>query len=140
MALGSRFTVARYSGEGLPRPVDAGQHRFRGNVLDRGEAAREPLALLWPARRQREAAVAHDYGGDAMPAGAAPDGVPRHLRVHVRVAVDEAGRDDEAVGVDDPLRHRRHVSDLDDAALPDTDVAPVAWRTRAVHDRSIADH
>src|SRR5262244_2807908 len=75
-----------------------------------------------------------------MPAGAAPDGVPRHLRIHVRVAVDEAGCDDETVGVDDSLSHRRHGSDLDDAALPDTDVAPVAWRTRAVHDRSLADH
>src|SRR5262249_58124177 len=94
---------------------------------------------LGQARGQREAAVAHDHGRHAVPAGAAPQGVPGDLGVHVSVAVDEAGRDDEAVGVDHPLGRRAQAPHLDDAALPDAYVALIAWRARAVHDRSVAD-
>ena len=126
-------------GEALPSPVDARQHCFGRDVLDRGQTAREPLALLGTARRQREAAIAHDHGGDAVPAGAAAEPVPRDLRIHVRVAVDEARRDDQAVGVDRALGDRGHASDLDDAPAGDSHVAAVAGGTRAIDDRSVAD-
>ncbi len=115
--LGEAVDGGEVLGEGLPRPVDAGEHRLGRDVLDRGQAAGEPLALLGPARRQREAAVAHDHGGDPVPAGAAADRVPRHLGVHVGVAVDEARGDDQAVGVDHPLGPRPDPPDLDDAPV-----------------------
>src|SRR4029078_315489 len=47
---------------------------------------------------QREAAVPHHDGRDAVPAGIRALAVPEDLRVHVRVGVDEPRRDDEAVG------------------------------------------
>src|SRR5206468_9752905 len=86
-----------------------------------------------------EPAIAHDHGGDPIPAGAAPDGVPGHLRVHVRVAIDEARRDDQAVGVDGAPGHRSDASDLDDAAVVDPDVAAITWGARAVDDRAVAN-
>src|SRR2546425_9596073 len=125
--------------EGFPGPVDSRQHRSGGDALDRGQAAGEPLALLLLARRQCEPAIAHDHGGDAVPAGAAPELVPGHLSVHMGVAVDEARRGDQAVGVERALRHRSDAPDLDDPAVLDSDVTAIARGARAVDDRSVAD-
>ena len=62
------FDGGEVLGKGFPIPVDAGQHRLGRNVLDRREAAGEPLAVRGFARRQREAAIAHHDRGDAVPA------------------------------------------------------------------------
>ena len=113
-------------GEGFPGPVDAGQYGLGRNVFHRGQAAGEPFAIRGPAGRQGEPAIPHDHGGDAVPAGAAPDPVPRHLSVHMGVAVDEARRDDQAVGVDGSRGHRPDASDLDDLAILDPDITPIA--------------
>src|SRR4030095_5545363 len=56
----------------------------------------DQVALHVLAGREREAAVPHDDCRHAVPAGAAAQGIPEHLRVHVRVPVDEAGSDDLA--------------------------------------------
>ena len=56
------------------------------------------------ARREREAAVAGEQRGDAVPRRGRRGRVPVQLRVVVRVDVDEAGRDEQAVGVDDLAR------------------------------------
>ena len=125
--------------EALPRPVDAGQHRRGRDVLDRGQAPRVPLALLRPTRGEGESTVAHDHRRDAMPAGAAAEPVPRHLRVHVRVSVDESRRDDQALGVDGVLGRAPDASQLDDAAVRDADVAAITRRARAVDDRPVAN-
>ncbi len=125
--------------ERLPLPVDAGQHRLQRNVLHRGQATREPLAFGWRTGRQREAAVAHDHGGDAMPAGACALAIPVHLRVHVRVAIDEAGRHDQAVRVDAALRRRPNAADLDDAPIRNADIGAVATHARAIDDGAVAN-
>src|SRR5262249_34816924 len=91
------------------------------------------------ARRQREPAVAQEDGGHAVPAGAAPDRVPRDLRVHVGVAVDESRSHDESLGVDGSLGHRPDAPDLDDPAVAHAHVTPVARRTRAVDDGAVLD-
>ena len=57
-----------------------------------------------------------------MPARAAAERIPRDLRIHVRVAVDEARRDDQPVSVERARRRRRDLADLDDAAILDADV------------------
>ena len=49
--------------------------------------------------------------GDAVPARTGAERVPGDLRVHVGVPVDEAGRDDLAVGVDLPAPRRRDAAD-----------------------------
>ena len=61
------------------------------------------VVVLGPGRRDREAAVAGDDRGDAVEARRRERGVPEHLRVVVRVDVDEAGRDDAAAGVEHAL-------------------------------------
>ncbi len=125
--------------EGLPGPVDAGGHRLGRDVLDRRQAARIPVAVLGLAGRQREAAIAHHHRGDAVPARAAAQRIPRHLRVHVGVAVDEARRHDQAVGIDRARRGRRDAADLDDAAVLDADIGGEARLARAVDDGAAAD-
>ena len=93
--------------ESLPGPVDAGRHRRRRDILDRREAARIPVTVLGLAGRQREAAVAHDHRGNAVPARAAAERIPGDLGIHVGVAVDEARRDDQAIGVDEAATSKR---------------------------------
>src|SRR5439155_7544757 len=51
-------------------------------------------------RRQRDAAVADDHGGDALRDLGQALGVAQHDGVVVRVHVDEAGRDDLAAAID----------------------------------------
>ena len=55
-------------------------------------------------RREGEPAVAGHDRRDAVQARRRRGRVPEELRVVVRVRVDEAGRDDQAVGVDDLVR------------------------------------
>ena len=126
--------------EGLPGPVDAGGHRLGRDILDRRQAARVPVAVLGLAGRQREAAIAHHHRGDAVPARAAAQRIPRDLRVHVGVAVDEARRDDQPVGIDAcAAACRRDAADLDDAAVLDADIGAEARLARAVDDGAAAD-
>ena len=55
-------------------------------------------------RREAEAAVADHDRRDAVPARQRAVRIPEQLRVVVRVQVDEAGRDDQAVGVEHAVR------------------------------------
>src|SRR5471032_1159357 len=57
----------------------------------------------------------------------------------MRVDVDEAGRDDLALGVDGARRLLVDVADRRDPAVVDSDVGDPTGRTRAVDDRSAAD-
>src|SRR5436309_91087 len=83
---------------------------------------------------RREAAIAHLDAGAPMPARAAAERVPGDLRVPMGVAVDKARRDDQPVGIDDPLRRRMDAADLDDPAAAEADIGAVARHPRAVHD------
>jgi hypothetical protein len=68
-------------------------------------------------RRQADAAVAGDHGGNALQQLRVPRGVLQQQAVVVRVAVDEAGRDDQAGGIDAAVRGgARELSDGGDAA------------------------
>ena len=86
--------------ERRPVPGDRSADGFGGDVFGADDVAQNHVALLGRAGREREAAVAHDGGRDAVPAGAASERIPEDLRVHVRVPVDETGRDDLAGRVD----------------------------------------
>jgi hypothetical protein len=56
------------------------------------------------------------------------------------VQVDEAGCDDQPVGVDDPVREaRRAAPDLRDPAILDPQVGPIAWYAGTVDDCSTPD-
>ena len=56
--------------------------------------------MLLPHRREADAAIAEQDRGDAMPARRRQQRVPHRLAVVMRVHVDPAGGDQEAVGVD----------------------------------------
>ena len=90
-------------GEGGEVPRDAGRERGDVHVLDVLERAGDELAVLGARRRDREPAVAGDDGRDAVEARRRERGIPEHLRVVVRVDVDEARRDDAVAGVEHPV-------------------------------------
>jgi len=74
-----------------------------------------------------------------MPARAAAQRIPRHLRIHVGVAVDEARRHDQAVGIDRASGCRLDAAQLDDAAVLDADVGGETRLAGAVDDSAAAD-
>ena len=87
-----------------------------------------------------DAAVAHHDGGHAVPARRREQLVPRGLAVVVRVDVDEARRDERAVGVDLVAGRAVDRADLGDDAVGDGDVGRAGRRARAVDDRPPSDH
>ena len=115
-------------------------HGVGRDVLGPLEVAHDEMALVGPRRCEGEAAVAHDHAGDAVVARARAERVPQHLGVHVRVAVDEAGRDDVPFGVDLVGAPFADPPDGGDAAPPHADVGPIARQPRPVDDVTVADH
>ena len=67
-----------------------------------------------------------------MPARAGAERIPEHLRVHVGVAVDKAGRHDVAFGVDHLAGRFADFADRGDSAAGDSDVGAKARHPRAV--------
>ena len=103
----------------LPTPGDAGKHGFAGDVLGALEVAEDQVGLGLAARSQGETAVAHDDAGDAVVARARADGIPEHLRIHVRVPVDETGGDHVALRVDGLAGPLGDAPDAGDATVAD---------------------
>ncbi|HMD63044.1 MAG TPA: hypothetical protein VKF83_03605, partial [Stellaceae bacterium] len=137
--LGQAFDGRQILGKALPAPLDPGHHRFGRDVLDRGQAAGEPLPVLRLAGRQRKPAIAHHDTGDAMPARAAAERVPVDLRIHMRVPVDEPGRDDQPVGIDRALSGGTDAANLDDPPAPDPDIRAVARHPGSIHHGAVLD-
>ena len=98
--------ASRYSGNvsNGHSVAEAGPERGDAHALDVLERAHDEVAVGRPGRRHREAAVAHDHGGHAVPGRAAHQLVPHDLGVVVGVDVDEARADDPAGGVDGARR------------------------------------
>ncbi len=68
-----------------------------------------------------------------MPAGIGAELVPKHLGVHMGVAVDEAGRHHMALGVDYLIRGLAvKLADGGDSAVADGDIGAVTRRAGAV--------
>ena len=99
-------------GERLPLPLDPGRQRGAGNVFDAFHQADEPVVAIGVHGREADAAVAHHDRGHAVPARGREQRIPGDLTVEVRVHVDEAGRDERAVGVE------RLARELVDATRP----------------------
>ena len=93
------------------------------HALDPGEQLDEPRRVAGLQRRDREAAVAGDHGGDAVEAARRAVGLEGELRVVVRVRVDDARRHHLAGGVDHPgALARVDEADGGDAPVADADV------------------
>jgi hypothetical protein len=120
--------------------AQARENRLLGDVLDGLHHAGEELAVARPARRERDAAVPEQGGGDAVPGGRPAGGIPADLGVELRVDVDEAGRDEVPLCVDlapaarlDPTGGRDHAAV--DREVPGHGLAP-----RPVHQLPASDH
>ena len=107
MPLGDAVEPAEVLAVGRPVPRQAVEDRLAGDVLDALHHLGQELALARADRRERHAAVAEHHAGDAVPARRRRQRVPGQLGVEVGVDVDEAGRDDLAVGVDLARRRAR---------------------------------
>ncbi len=86
---------------------DALGERVGRHALDPAEHLQQPRDVLGLRRREGEPAVAGEERGDAVPRRGRRRRVPVQLRVVVRVHVDEAGRDEQAVGVDHRAQRSR---------------------------------
>ena len=139
-ALRERVDGVQELRERLPRPVDAGQHGVARDVLGALQVAEHEVRFLFPARGDGESAVAHHDAGDTVVARTRPETIPEDLRVHVRMAIDEAGRDDVALGVHGALGAVANTSDGGDPAVLDRDVGDVARCARAVDHRAVGNN
>ena len=100
----------------FPGPGNAGaQHRL-GNILDAFHQLDQPDMIGRPARREADAAIAHDRRGDAVLRRGRDVLAPGDLAVIMGVDVDKAGRDQFAPGVDLFLALARDLADFGDAA------------------------
>ncbi len=90
-----------------PIPRQTGLHRGIRDALQASHREHRPLALLRPHRGKAEAAVADHDRGHAVPSRNRAVGIPKNLRVIVRVQVDESGSDNQAGSVESRSRRRR---------------------------------
>ena len=127
-------------GEGLPAPLHALGEGAAGDVLDALHEADQPVALVRRGGREADAAVAHHDGGDTVPERRREQRVPGDLPVEVGVDVDEAGGDEQAVGVDLFTAAVGHFADDRDEPVIDRDISVSGRRTGAVDDESVADY
>ena len=86
--------------EALPVPGDALREGRARDVLDPLHQLDQPFLGAGAHRREADAAVAHDHGGDAVAGAGLEQVVPGGLAVVMGVDVHEAGSDDLAGGVD----------------------------------------
>ena len=125
--------------EALPRPRQPLVQRRAGDVLDAFHQLDEALVIGGPNGREADAAVAHHGRRDTVPARRCQLDVPCRLAVVVGVDVDEAGRDEGAVGVELAAATLVDDADLGDDAAVDGDVGRAGGRTRAVDHSTGAD-
>ena len=144
--LGAEIHVARprlerveILAEGFPRPVQPFVERRAGNVLDAFHQFDQALAILDLHRREADAAIAHHRRGDAMPARGLQMRIPGRLAVIVRMDVDEARRDQQALGVDLLGAAAGDLADGGDLAVLHRDIGFVQRRAGAVGHRAAAD-
>ena len=93
-----------------------------------------------PGGRETDAAIAHDDGGNAVPARRGHFLIPGRLPVIMGVDVDEARRDDAARGINFLAARRTHRADDADAIPVDCDIARKGRPAAAVDDRTAANH
>ncbi len=125
--------------EGLPRPGQPLVQRRTGDVLDALHELDEPFVVGGADRCEADAAVPGDHGGHAVPGRRDQAVVPGRLAVVVHVDVDEAGGDDQPVGVDAARRRPVDPPDLGHHAAADRDVGRHRRPRRPVDDLAAPD-
>ena len=139
MPLGSDRRV-EVLGECVPVPLDAGGQRGRLDVLGPLKVADHQTARIGPDRSQREPAVPHHHGGDAVPAGVgavASQNTCASMWVCPSMNPGVTTWPSASISVE-PRSGTR--ADLRDHPTGDTDVGPKGPFARPVHHRPTPDH
>ena len=118
--------LAEVLAERLPVPRHPLCETVGGHALHPRQHVQQIRRRLLRQRRDAEPAVAAEDGRDAVVARRAERAVPEHLRVVVRVHVDEAGRYDVPRCIDRLTRSFADAADGGDAAILDAEVADEA--------------
>src|SRR2546429_1829551 len=95
--------------------------------------------MLGTQRRQRQAAVAGQDRGHAVPDGGRAEPVPERLNVVMGVEVDDAGSDEQSLGIDRPVGRAANAANLRDRSVLDRDIGLVAREPGAVDDHPVPD-
>src|SRR5579862_8411267 len=85
-----------------------------------------------PGRCHAEAAVTHHHRGHAVPRRDGQHAVPHHLRIVMRVDVDEARGDDAAAGIERLGSSPGDLAEGSDLAGADADIARLAGCSGAI--------
>ncbi len=91
-------------------------------------------------RSHRQRTVADDDGGNAVIARVGAKRIPGNLGIVVRVVVDDAGSDHQAIRIQYLARAAIDLADLDDPAAADGDVAVKARQSGTVNNLSVLDN
>ena len=121
-------------GERLPVPWQTFGQGRTGNILDPFQQPDQPVVTVRAGRREPDAAVPHDYGGNAMLRGRGQLRVPGSLPVEVGVGVDKTWRHDQPVGIDLTRCPACHLPDVGDLAVLDRHIAGKRRGTGPVDD------
>ena len=118
---------------------DACCHGIGGDVFGTFEVANYKISLVGTGGGECETTVAHDDGGDSMPAGAGAKWIPGDLCIHVGMAVNETGRDDVAVSVEFLASFVGNPADLRDPPALDADIGAKPRHSAAVDHRTVTN-
>ena len=127
--------------ERFPGPFDTGIHGLRRDVFSPFQVAHDHVFFALFTRRERKATVTHDHTGDTMPTRAGTEWVPRHLGVHMRMAVDKTWCHNVPFGINNFLgTFSPNPANRSDLAINNSHVSPKARHSRAVYHRSILNN
>ena len=127
-------------GEAVPVPRQARGHHDLGDVLHALHQVDQHVVLIVVAGREADAAVAQKHGGGAVPRRRRQPLAPGHLRVVVRVHVDEARRDELAARVDLLGTLGNAAADRRDLAVGNGEVGFIRVAAQPIDDRAVANH
>ena len=127
-------------GEGFPVPAHPFGERGAGDVLNAFHQADQPFVAVGFGGGKANAAIAHDDGGDAVPARRRHFLVPCRLPVIMGVDVDEAGGDDLAAGVEFVAPYTEIFADRDDAITVNRDIRDKGRSAHTIDDGAAAYH
>jgi hypothetical protein len=119
--------------------MSRGLRSSAGDVLDPFHQLDQLFPVGGLAGGEPDAAIAHDRGGDAVPGRGRQMVVPYRLRIVVGVDVDEAGRDQLALGVDFLGAAFCDLADHSDAVAGDADIGFDGRTAGAIDDGAAAD-
>ena len=117
----------------FPAKVDAFSEHGFGNVLYAFHQVDKKAFRAGAHGRETHAAIAEHRGGHAVPRRRREVRIPQRLAIVVRVYVDPARREQQAVGVDFAFALAEVFSHFRKFSVIDRDIGDALWRAGAVN-------